>query len=151
MRTWFFLSIALLFSGSIFLCLVAVGQKLNTEIVLATSSKIHNQVIEKKVVKSTVVFPYIPTYLSFREYPLIKKVIAKIENKPTILMVDGNGILHPFGVGLASHVGVLQDISTIGIAKSLLCGEFDDIGEISEVILDGILIGYSLRNTKQKH
>jgi len=81
--------------------------------------------------KMEINFPYIPTYLSFRETPVIIKLINDaikngIEKDKILLMVDGNGILHPSGIGIASHIGVVLNIATIGIAKSLLCGEIKD-------------------------
>ena len=80
-------------------------------------------VLEKKfsVIKES--FPYIPGYLSYREGPAIIKTYKKLKKKPDILLVDGNGILHKLRIGLASHIGVLLDIPTIGVAKSLLCGD----------------------------
>ena len=77
---------------------------------------------EEKSVFGKILFPYIPTYLAFRELPLVEKVIDELTNTPTVFLIDGNGILHPYGFGLASHVGVKLKISTIGIAKSLLGG-----------------------------
>lgn len=68
-------------------------------------------------------FPYIPTYLSYRELPIFRKLISKMGRKPSIFLVDGNGILHPYGIGLASHLGVVLDVPTVGIAKDLLFGE----------------------------
>ncbi len=104
-------------------------------------------------VKSDVTFPYIPTYLSFREMPLLLELLEEIEQKPDILMVDGNGIMHPIGLGLASHLGVEMDIPTIGVAKSLLCGKLEhDIshGEpVSRVLLDDDIIGYALLSSKR--
>ncbi|CEG11079.1 Bifunctional methyltransferase/endonuclease (Includes: putative methylated-DNA--protein-cysteine methyltransferase; Endonuclease V) (fragment) [groundwater metagenome] len=87
-------------------------------------------------------FPYISTYLSFREFPIIEKVIndainTGIEKSKILLMVDGNGILHERGIGIASHIGVSLDIATIGIAKSLLCGEIKD----DKVFINGRLVG----------
>lgn len=81
------------------------------------------EIIETKTIFQKTFFPYIPTYLTFRETPLIKNVYDTLETDPSILMVDGNGYLHPFGFGLACHVGVLLKKPTIGIAKSLLCGK----------------------------
>ncbi len=69
-------------------------------------------------------FPYIPTYLSYREVPVLNELLAG--KTPSLVMVDGNGILHPYGVGLASHLGVLHDLPAVGVAKSLLCGEVHD-------------------------
>ncbi len=67
-------------------------------------------------------FPYIPTYLAFREEPIIREMLKEVDEE-IILLIDGNGILHPRFFGLASHVGVKNNIPTIGVAKSLLLGE----------------------------
>ena len=84
------------------------------------------KVIEEKTIFTKTHFPYIPTYLSFRELPFLKKLVESLESKPTILMIDGNGMLHPYGFGIASHAGVILDIPTMGVAKSLLCGKIEN-------------------------
>ncbi len=68
-------------------------------------------------------FPYISGFLSFREGPSIKAAFKKLKQKPDILLVDGNGILHQLQIGLASHIGVELNQPTIGVAKNLLCGK----------------------------
>lgn len=73
------------------------------------------------VVKAKV--PYLKGFLAYREGHAISEAYAKLENKPDVLILDGHGILHPRRIGLASHIGVLLDITTIGIAKQLLVGE----------------------------
>lgn len=78
-------------------------------------------IVASETVHMTVRFPYIPTYLSYRELPVLNSLME--EKTPSLVMVDGNGILHPYGLGLASHFGVLHDLPVIGVAKSLLCGE----------------------------
>jgi deoxyribonuclease V len=79
-------------------------------------------VIEEKTVTSKTEFPYISTYLTYRELPIIKKLVKNLKTKPTIFMFDGNGILHPYFFGLASHAGVVLDVPSIGVAKRLLYG-----------------------------
>jgi deoxyribonuclease V len=83
------------------------------------------EIIEEKIVFSKTSFPYISTYLTYRELPIIKKLVDRLITKPTVFMFDGNGILHPYGLGLASHVGVVLDIPSIGVAKSLLYGNVE--------------------------
>lgn len=73
-------------------------------------------------------FPYVPGYLSFREAPAILAALALLPNRPDLLVVDGQGIAHPRRFGIACHVGVLADLPTIGIAKSVLVGRFEPPG-----------------------
>ena len=79
------------------------------------------KIIKEKVVKAKIEFPYIPTYFAYRELPILQRLIKG--EKPSIVMIDGNGLLHPRFFGLASHFGVLNNLPTIGIAKKLLIGD----------------------------
>jgi deoxyribonuclease V len=72
------------------------------------------------------VFPYIPGLLTFREGPVVIEAYGRLSVEPDLLMFDGQGIAHPRGLGLASHVGVLLDKPSIGCAKSRLVGEFKE-------------------------
>lgn len=72
----------------------------------------------------TLCVPYVPGFLAFREAPVLLELLERMKNNsspfyPQLLMVDGNGILHPQGFGLACHLGVLADLPTIGIGKNL--------------------------------
>jgi len=71
-------------------------------------------------------FPYIPGLLAFREGPAIIKTYNKLKQKPDVLIFDGHGIAHPRGFGIASYVGVLLDISTMGIGKKKLYGTYQE-------------------------
>lgn len=68
-------------------------------------------------------FPYKAGFLGFKEVPALLKVWELIKNKPDVVVLDGNGILHPRRMGVASHFGILANQATIGCAKSLLYGE----------------------------
>jgi deoxyribonuclease V len=68
-------------------------------------------------------FPYKAGFLGFKEVPALLKVWELIPNKPDVVVLDGNGILHPRRMGVASHFGILANQTTIGCAKSLLHGE----------------------------
>ncbi len=111
--------------------------------------------IETITAKDKVPFPYISTFLSFRELPLLLKVIKKSNIEPDALLVDGNGILHPNKIGLASHLGVEADIPSIGVAKSQLYGrqvnEVDREDQVSEIKENDDLLGYALLKSKSKN
>ncbi len=112
--------------------------------------------IEKEVaIKIDINFPYIPGYLAFRELPAMIKILRKIGVRPDILFVDGHGILHPAGCGIATHVGVKTNLPTIGVAKSLLVGKVLSpslqMGEVSPVRMKGKVKGYAFRSSQSKH
>lgn len=98
-------------------------------------------------------FPYVPGYLAFREVPALLHAWQLLSEKPDVLVLDGQGITHPRRMGIASHFGVLENVPTIGCAKNMLYGKFDELGEkrfSSEPIFGkGELLGYALR-TKDK-
>jgi deoxyribonuclease V len=93
--------------------------------------------------RAKVSFPYIPTYLTFREAPVVEQLVRKAGCKP-LLVHDGNGIIHPLGFGVASHIGVMLDLPTIGVAKKLLCGSISGSGKFKEVKLSGRTLGYAV-------
>jgi deoxyribonuclease V len=85
--------------------------------------------VECQVAQVKTCFPYIPTLLSFREIPPAYSAIKKLHSKPDVFMVDGQGFAHPYGLGFASHLGLIMDKPTIGVAKSLLCGKVEQNAE----------------------
>lgn len=87
------------------------------------------EVVEEHVVEAPVSFPYIPGYLSFREIPPILEAFGSLREWPDLVLVDGQGIAHPRGLGLASHLGVLLGLRTVGCAKRVLVGEGPEPGE----------------------
>ncbi|MDP2766463.1 MAG: endonuclease V [Candidatus Methanoperedens sp.] len=97
-------------------------------------------------------YPYLPTFLSFREGPAIVSAFKKLKNSPDILLVDGAGINHPRGAGIATHVGVALDMPTIGITKKILCGSGDEpslVGEANPLIYEGKKVGWLLKSSKR--
>jgi len=84
--------------------------------------------IESSVVEQRVSFPYVPGLLSFRETPIILAACEGLTLTPDLFIADAQGIAHPRRLGLASHLGLLLDIPTIGCAKSILCGRHGELG-----------------------
>jgi len=106
--------------------------------------------VDRRVAEGSVDFPYVPTYLGFREIPLIAPLMNDIR-KGTVIMYDGNGTLHPEGFGIASQLGVVFDVPVVGVAKKLLCGSVSDrvVDGAREVVMDGNVIGYSVAKQGQ--
>lgn len=110
------------------------------------------EIVERVFSIEQVIFPYIPTFLSFREGPAIMSAFEKLKNRPDILMVDGAGINHPRRAGIATHVGVALDVPTIGITKNLLCGsgkEPVEVGEASPLLYEARKVGWLLKSIKR--
>ncbi|PSO63140.1 MAG: deoxyribonuclease V [Cyanobacteria bacterium QH_2_48_84] len=85
------------------------------------------QLTEKAIARSPTPFPYIPGLLSFREIPAILAALARIHTTPELILCDGQGIAHPRRLGIASHLGILVDLPTIGAAKSRLVGHHEKL------------------------
>jgi len=98
--------------------------------------------------------PYVPGLLAFREAPALLDAFGRLPEPPDIVLVDGHGISHPRGLGVASHLGVLLDVPTIGVAKSILVGKPEgELGDApgSQVRLawGGRVIGTVLRTRRE--
>jgi deoxyribonuclease V len=107
--------------------------------------------VEFQVAHVKTCFPYIPTLLSFREIPPAYSAIRKLHIEPDVFLVDGQGFAHPYGLGFASHLGLILDKPTIGVAKSLLCGNVErnvEGGRVASLKDEGEIIG-SVVVTKQ--
>jgi len=107
-------------------------------------------VVEQRVARRAVTFPYVPGLLSFREAPAVLAALRKLRTDPDALICDGHGLAHPRRCGLASHLGLLIGLPTVGCAKSLLLGDYDDPdtrrGARSRLIDGGETIGAVVRS-----
>ncbi|MEJ5339418.1 MAG: endonuclease V [Aquificaceae bacterium] len=107
------------------------------------------KVVYQKVVEGVVDFPYIPTFLAFRELPLMLSLYNEAELKPDVFFIDGQGIAHPRGCGIASHFGVETDSVSVGVAKTRLFGYGKEPelkrGSYSYLTYRGSVVGAILR------
>ena len=83
--------------------------------------------LTESVARKPTTFPYIPGLLSFREIPTVLYALSGMGRLPDLFLCDGQGYAHPRRFGIASHLGVLLDRPTIGVAKSRLVGTHDEV------------------------
>jgi deoxyribonuclease V len=112
------------------------------------------EVMEERGLEAEVTFPYVPGLLAFREGPLLVKVFEQLTTEPDVIVFDGQGLAHPRGMGIATHLGLVFDKPSIGCAKSRLFGRHQDPEQVKGAWADlrdpqGQLIGAVLR-TKPK-
>lgn len=111
------------------------------------------ELVESALACRPLDFPYVPGLLSFREAPALLAALACLSRRPDLLFVDGQGIAHPRRIGLASHVGVLANLPSIGVAKSRLTGRFEpplpEKGAQSPLMDGDEVIGAALRTRAQ--
>jgi deoxyribonuclease V len=107
------------------------------------------EIIEEVYTTEKATFPYIPGLLTFREGPALLAAFAKLRQVPDLVIFDGQGIAHPRGMGLASHMGLFLNLPTIGCAKTRLVGNHDEVEEKAgnhvPLIHDNRIIGAVLR------
>lgn len=86
----------------------------------------HLNLVETQTAICKTTFPYVPTLLSFREFPPAVLAIRKLKTRPDLYLIDGQGFAHPYRCGFASHLGIVLGKPTIGVAKTKLVGEVED-------------------------
>lgn len=105
------------------------------------------ETVETRTSFQDVSVPYVPSFLSFRELPPAVSAINMLSAKPDVFLVDGHGLAHPRRLGFASHLGLVLDAVTVGVAKSLLCGEVVDkeMGGWSPVLYEDETVGAAVQ------
>lgn len=83
--------------------------------------------LEAATAERPVTFPYIPGLLAFREGPVVIEAMGRLTRPPDLVIFDAQGLAHPRRMGLATHLGVVLDLPSIGCAKSRLCGEHAEV------------------------
>ena len=93
-------------------------------------------VVEVRGFEAPLEFPYVPGLLAFREIPLVVGALEQIESNVEAVILDGHGLAHPRGLGIASHLGLFLDVPTVGCAKSRLVGEHEEPGREKGSVTD---------------
>ena len=107
---------------------------------------------QKKIVESAEsslkdTVPYIPGFFMLKESKPILHTIKKFKKKFDVLLVDGNGQLHPRYCGLACFIGLVLDKPVIGVAKKILCGKVQSDSKVNH---KGKIVGYEIKQGKKK-
>lgn len=114
------------------------------------------RVVARASAEARATIPYIPGYLGFREVPALLAAWAKLDLKPDLVLVDGHGIAHPRAFGIATHLGVVLDVASIGVAKSPLVGRpaaelGEEPGAEQPLVWKGQRLGTVLRTKRRSN
>jgi len=108
--------------------------------------------MDEAFARGEVSFPYIPGLLSFREAPLLIEAFQRLQCIPDVVLYDGQGIAHPRSLGLASHMGLLLELPSVGCAKKKLVGDFEEVGlqpgSTTPIKIEGKIIGAVIRTRR---
>lgn len=108
------------------------------------------ELLDSQVVRMPTTMPYVPGLLSFRELPALLRALEALSQHPDLAFIDGQGIAHPRGLGIAAHFGVATGLPSIGVAKNILTGSgpapHDTRGAYTALRRDGLQIGWLLRS-----
>lgn len=111
------------------------------------------ELLESSEARLPIQFPYVPGLLSFRETPVAIKALENLKLAPDMILCDGQGLAHPRRFGIACHIGIIAEIPTIGVAKSILVGKYENLaeerGNTAPLVHKGEQVGVALR-TKNK-
>ncbi len=105
---------------------------------------------EHATASATATFPYVPGLHVFREGPVILRAFARLHTRPDLVIFAAHGEAHPRRFGMASHLGVILDIPSVGCARKLLVGEHDEVAAVSgssaPLMLNTIRVGTVYRS-----
>jgi deoxyribonuclease V len=128
------------------ICGLDAAYKNDSATAAAVIWQIDKGVIEKSVEVSRPFFPYVPTLLYAREAPLLLSAYRNLKTVPDLVLVDGHGLAHPRRAGLATIMGILLDLPTVGVAKRLLVGEVENSCKVvSKILYEGRCVGYRVK------
>jgi len=108
--------------------------------------------VEVQGFEAPLEFPYVPGLLSFREMPSVLGALKKVETAAEVMVLDAQGLAHPRRMGLASHIGLFLEVPTVGCAKSVLVGKFEEPGvegSATELVHRGEVVGRAVRTRER--
>jgi deoxyribonuclease V len=108
------------------------------------------ELVERVRSQGEVTFPFVPGLFFFREGPTIFKALSRLKFVPDCFIFDGHGIDHPKGIGMASQMGIMLEMPTIGCTKKLLCGTAepvdDSVGDSAPIYNGNVEVGRAIRS-----
>jgi len=126
-----------------------VGEKETVAAAIVVVDAATGAVVEEQTATLSIAFPYVPGYLTFREGPAVLAAWRKLRRKPDAMLFDGHGIAHPRRFGIASHIGVVLSVPSVGCAKKRLVGEHAEPGpnrgDWAVLAIEGETVGAVLR------
>ncbi|HJO15136.1 MAG: endonuclease V [Candidatus Pacearchaeota archaeon] len=107
------------------------------------------EIIDQAYAFERIPFPYFPGFRGYRELPAMIKALERLNEKPDIVFISAQGIIHP-RLGLASHFGLVTNIPSVGVSSSLIECEASN-EDASEIIKDNEVVGKVLISKKESN